>query len=124
MGTLEEWLTGYLPFYIMMPLWSVPYLMYNQGTMLRDILFSPPLELPRILLRPWNIMYQFRSSLSLYMSLNNDVLDTFITFVLPFSMLAIQKGVAENFDILQFFSYFILELGLSVVPQGLYLVFN
>ncbi len=89
MGSLEEWLEGYLPFYMMMPLWSVPYLIYMQGTMIRDILFSPALELPKILMRPWGVIYQFRQSIQLYMSLNNDILELFVTMVLPFAMLAI-----------------------------------
>ena len=89
MGSLEEWLEGYLPFYMMMPLWSIPYLIYTQGTMIRDILFSPALELPKILMRPWAVIYQFRQSIQLYMSLNNDILQLFVTMVLPFSMLAI-----------------------------------
>jgi hypothetical protein len=89
MGSLEEWLEGYLPFYMMMPLWSIPYLIYTQGTMIRDILFSPALELPKILMRPWSVIYQFRQSIQLYMSLNNDILELFVTMVLPFAMLAI-----------------------------------
>lgn len=50
------------------------------------------------------------------MSLNNDLLETFITIVLPFAMISMQKGIAENFDFLQLISYFLLEGSLTVAP--------
>ena len=50
------------------------------------------------------------------MSLNNDLLSTFVTLVLPFAMLGIQKEVAEDFDFLQLITYFMLEVALTVAP--------
>ena len=40
-STLEEWLKGYIPFYLELPIWSAPYFFYYLWATVKDAILAP-----------------------------------------------------------------------------------